>query len=702
MTNSRAGQMMRMGDTLFFGLARIVAWESSSGLRSGKVIAAGQVLTGFWIRLTLNTYLNAALGRPYEQEKWWPQVRPRMRLLFSAKLQLVMNKKKTGKSVGLEMTVGPRRRAKFELDPQVKTHIGRGMQCQIQLQDPQSSRIHASVYFEDDTWWIRDSDSSNGTFVNGQRAHSAQLEIGNEFRIGSTVFELIEMDANEAATAPRSTLNQTIINEQAFTESETGQYTLGFLKEISHGEDFFFLFQLAVKLLAAHGPDEVVRVSLQRLVERTDATLAGFLWLTESGQLKPKIIFPEQSAENIHLQPKLTEKVVQDRRAIRIEHETEIGAKEKFLDSICVPVARDEEVIGAIHLYRQDQKFRDAHFRLACSAANIMSLSLARANREAVLEAENARLTKSTAETSELIGESKPMEALRGKINKVARATGCVLVRGESGAGKELVARALHRMSPRNDRPLLSVNCAAIPRDLMESQLFGHKKGAFTSAESDHQGWFQQADSGTLFLDEVGELTLDGQAKLLRILEGHPFLPVGGTEQLTVDVRVICATNRDLRDFVAEKKFREDLYYRLSVFELYVPPLRERGKDIQLLLNHFLNVFKEKHGRPDLTLSDEAEEKLLAYQWPGNVRQLRNVVDSAVIMADSNKILPEDLGLSEAAGDRMESLRIDHWERKLIAEALNRTESNVPNAAKLLGISRATLYRKIDEYGIKR
>lgn len=612
--------------------------------------------------------------------------------------------KKNAPTIGLEMKVGPRRTAQFELDPAVKTLIGRGLQCQIQLQDPQSSRIHASVYCEDGQWWIRDNESSNGTFVNGQRAHSAQLDIDNEFRIGATVFQLVYLDSStdKAQGEGGSTLNQTIIADQAFTETETGQYTLGFLKEISHGEDFFFLFQLAVKLLAAHNPEEVVRISLQRLVERTNANLAGFLWLTESGQLKPKVVFPENAGENIHLQPKLTERVIQKRRAIRVEHGTEIGSKEKFLDSICVPVARGEEVIGAIHLYRQDQKFRDEHFRLACSAANIMSLSLARANREALLEAENARLTKSTAESSELLGESKPMEALRTKIKKIARATGCVLIRGESGAGKELVARALHRMSPRNDRPLLSVNCAAIPRDLMESQLFGHKKGAFTSADSDHQGWFQQADSGTLFLDEVGELTLDGQAKLLRILEGHPFLPVGGTEQLTVDVRVICATNRDLRDFVAEKKFREDLYYRLSVFELYVPPLRERGKDIQLLLNHFLTIFREKHGRPNLEISDEAEQRLLSYQWPGNVRQLRNVIDSAVIMADSNRILPEDLGLSEAAGDRMESLRIDHWERKLIAEALHRTESNVPNAAKLLGISRATLYRKIDDYGIKR
>ena len=249
---------------------------------------------------------------------------------------------------------------------------------------------------------------------------------------------------------------------------------------------------------------------------------------------------------------------------------------------------------------------------------------------------------------------------------------------------------------------MLSVNCAAIPRDLMESQLFGHKKGAFTSADSDHIGWFQQADLGTLFLDEVGELTLEGQAKLLRILEGHPFLPVGGTEEVTVDVRVICATNRDLQEFVSEKKFREDLYYRLSVFELLIPPLRERGSDVELLMNHFLDHFKQQHGRPNLTLSEPARSKMLSFQWPGNVRQLRNVIDSAVVMAETDQILLDDLGIRENTSGELESLQIDYWERKLIKEALGRTRNSVPKAAELLGISRATLYRKIDEYSIER
>lgn len=604
-------------------------------------------------------------------------------------------------NLALEMRVGPKSGAQYELNPELKTLIGRGMQCQIQLQDPQCSRIHATIFKEGEGWWIRDTESSNGTFVNGQRAIHARLDVGNEFRIGSTVFRLVQRSGS-VAPAVSATGGQTLVNDQQVLGNETGQYTLDFLKDISQGQDFFFLFQLSVRLLSATSPEEVVQISLRRLVERTEGSLAGFLWLTEDGQLKPKVVFPEPEQQNVQLQAKLTQKVIQQRRAIRVEHEDSSGGQ-GFVDSICVPVSRKENVVGAIHLYRRKQKFRDEHFSLVCSLANIMSLSLTRANREAVLEAENRRLAQSTGQGNELIGKSEPMEKLRRKIEKISRATGCVLIRGESGSGKELVATALHKSSPRSDRPLLTVNCAAIPRDLIESQLFGHKKGSFTSASDDHEGWFQQADTGTLFLDEIGELPLEGQAKLLRILEGHPFLPVGGTEQITVDVRVICATNRDLRTFVEEKQFREDLYYRLSVFELYVPPLRERGGDIQLLVEHFLEIFKEKHGRPDLQFSDEASQQLLSYQWPGNVRQLRNVIDSAVIMADSNLIMPEDLGLSRpSTSGQMESLRIDHWERKLIAQALGRTEGNVPSAAKLLGISRATLYRKIEEFGIKR
>jgi transcriptional regulator with PAS, ATPase and Fis domain len=249
---------------------------------------------------------------------------------------------------------------------------------------------------------------------------------------------------------------------------------------------------------------------------------------------------------------------------------------------------------------------------------------------------------------------------------------------------------------------MLAVNCAAIPAELIDSQLFGHKAGSFTGADRDHIGVFQQADLGTLFLDEIGEMTLGAQSKLLRVLEGHSFLPVGGTQEIKVDVRIVAATNRDLLAYVAEKKFREDLYYRLNVFELVAPALRDRGGDISLLIDYFLDYFSLQRGRPGLPLSQAAREKLLGYAWPGNVRQLRNVIDSAVVLAVGDTIEVGDLGLRDAGPSELTTLKIDDWEKKLIAEAMKRTGANIPEAARLLGIGRATLYRKIEEYGISR
>ena len=606
------------------------------------------------------------------------------------------------------MKVGNKIGARFELSPDSENLIGRDWECDVALNDPQCSRVHAAISYKSSSWWITDRKSSNGTYINGQviRDSYAQLIDGTEIKLGSHQFTFastataVDQLSNPIAESDTS---QTVVLENSLSPGETGQYTLDFLRGHSWGEDFFFLFQLSVRLLEVDTPEEACRLCLERLFQRTHASIAGFLWLGEDEKLAPKLVLPEKDAEKIKLNNALTRKVVREMQAIRIEHDT-VESPKKIADSICVPLIWDAKVEGAIHLYRESQKFNNDHFKLAGAVANIMVKTLQRTNRQASVVAERDRLSSKSADFSELIGESKPMEELKAKIKRVAQASGCVLVRGESGAGKELVARALHRAGNRADRPMLSVNCAAIPADLMESQLFGHKKGAFTSAESDHIGWFQQADLGTLFLDEIGELTLEGQAKLLRILEGHPFLPVGGTKEISVDVRVICATNRNLADFVAEKKFREDLFYRLSVFELQIPPLRERGPDIQRLIDHFFVHFCKQHGRGELKISAEANDRMLGYHWPGNVRQLRNVIDSAVVMAETDEIQLNDLGIREATqvSDELECLLIDHWERKLIQEALKRTAGNIPKAAKLLGVSRATLYRKVEDYGIER
>jgi Nif-specific regulatory protein len=586
--------------------------------------------------------------------------------------------------------------------------IGRGEDCDLMLIDPIASRVHAIIAKTKEGWFLRDLNSRNGTFVNGQKIDEARLMEGTKFRIGAAEFSFHQAAQSPIPAAP-ATITK-IIKNVAVSSEESGTLINAALKDPACVKDLLILHQLSIRLLGCDSPDEVVHLALEVLLERSKSSIVGFLWMNDEGKIRAKLVLPKESAA-VELSDSLTELVFQRGHAVWIDNSGEevremragTASLSHIADALCVPLIYSKNTLGAIHCYLQRGKFTQSEFDFAISVANILVVALVRARQQASLRAEHERLVAKSAGFDELVGQSKPMLDLKSTIARIAKASGCVLVRGESGAGKELVARAIHKHSPRADRPLLSVNCAAIPRDLMESQLFGHKKGAFTGAEQDHIGWFQQADTGTLFLDEVGEMTLEGQAKLLRILEGHPFMPVGATKEVTVDVRVIAATNRDLREFVREGKFREDLYYRLSVFELYIPPLRERDADIEVLINFFLDHFKQQHGRPALRLSAAAREKLLGYQWPGNVRQLRNVIDSVVVMAMEDIIQPEDLGLRDATGsNELQTLKLDFWERKLIKEALGRASGNVPEAAKLLGIGRATLYRKLDEYAIER
>ena len=608
----------------------------------------------------------------------------------------------------LVMTEGTRAGESFLLRPKGDNTVGRGPDCSIMLVDSLCSRVHAILRKDGPNWQVRDNGSRNGTFVNGQKIDEAMLAEGHEFRVGGTTFNFYQSEQPPTvADAPDFTMTQTVVRDVRMASHEPLALSLPLaaFRDNEQAKDLLLLYQLSIRLLGCYEAGEVIRISLELLREHAGASLVGFLWVDDNGTLQPKLMIPDDGVENVGLSASLTRLVREEGRAVWIANHRDRGATaslEHFADALCAPLIHDGQVLGAIHVYLDSGRFRQSHFEFTISLANIAALALARARRQESVENDLERLKSQQPGFDELIGESPPMKDLKAKIARLSRAAGCVLVRGESGSGKELVARALHKVSPRADRPLLSVNCAAIPEDLMESHLFGHKAGAFTGADRDHVDYFQQADLGTLFLDEIGELTLQGQSKLLRVLEGYSFLPVGSTQEAKVDVRVIAATNQDLQTYVREKRFREDLYYRLSVFELHVPPLRERGNDIELLLNVFLAHFCQQHGRPGLELTPAARGKLLGYHWPGNVRQLRNVLDSAVVLAGGHRIEPGDLALRDSGREELETLRIEDWERKLIREALKRTGDSIPEACKLLGISRATLYRKIEEYGIAR
>lgn len=603
------------------------------------------------------------------------------------------------------MILGNQAGAVYPLSEEAENRIGRGQECGVAIVDPLCSRVHAVVRRDGDNWRFCDASSRNGSYIDGHRVEEASLEDNCQIRVGSTEFlfqllpELLEASEDE----PR--LIQTIVREQPVAADIAEQELLGGFHDDQRMSELLVLYQLTIRLLGSGEPDEVIRITLELLREHVAASVVGFFWMTETGQLDPRMVLPERRQQPIPLSGSLTELVCREGRAIWVASGHVENASESiqhFADAICIPLIHQGVLCGTIHLYREQERFSSMEFDFSVSVANILTTAIVRARQQLSLKMDYLQLAAKSPGYDQLIGQCASMQELKAKIQRLSEAAGCVLICGESGTGKELVARAIQRGGSRAEQPFLAVNCAAIPAELIESQLFGHRAGAFTGADRDHHGFFQHADLGTLFLDEIGELPLAGQAKLLRILEGHPFLPVGGSEEISVDVRVIAATNQDLETLVEEKRFREDLYYRLGVFQIDVPPLRHRDEDIGLLIDSFLAHFCQEHGRPRLKLSPSARQKLLDYHWPGNVRQLRNVIDSAVVLANGDEITVVDLGLRDTPKRELETLNLEVWEQHLICQALQQSRGNVASAAKRLGIGRATLYRKLDAYGIAR
>lgn len=323
------------------------------------------------------------------------------------------------------------------------------------------------------------------------------------------------------------------------------------------------------------------------------------------------------------------------------------------------------------------------------------------------LEQENAKLQKFLHSElfEEMLGTSEQMEKVYSSIRKVANTDAPVLVAGESGTGKELVARGIHRQSGRRERPFVAINCGAIPENLLESELFGHERGSFTGAHAQQKGRIEAAQDGTLFLDEIGELPMLLQVKLLRFLQEHRIVRLGGREEIGVNVRVIAASNTDLKKAMSEGKFREDLFYRLNVVAIKVPSLRERGEDILLLAKMFLQKYSAENKKKNTGFSRQAVTAIQNYGWPGNVREMENKIKRAVIMAEGQKITPEDLELTTATS-KFEGLSLraarEVIEKEIIQKALTKNNGNVSQTASELGISRPTLHELIEKLGIDR
>ena len=333
-------------------------------------------------------------------------------------------------------------------------------------------------------------------------------------------------------------------------------------------------------------------------------------------------------------------------------------------------------------------------------------------DKKALLETIDRALDRLDAIDTEIISASPKMEAVKKMILKVARSNSTVLIRGESGTGKELIARAVHNQSPRATEMFQAVNCAAINENLLESELFGHEKGSFTGAHAEKKGLFEIADRGTLFLDEIAELDVGIQAKLLRALQERKIRRVGGTHEINTDVRVIAATNRDLRAMVADGRFRDDLYYRINVLSIDVPPLRERREDIPVLIEYFLKKHTRNTSRLITGLTPETKKLMSDYGWPGNVRQLESAIERAILLAESDQITVEDLpsevrqdiGTSPDGAFKLpsEGINFEEVERNLITQAMEKTDYNITKAAKLLGLTFRTLQYRLEKFGIKR
>jgi transcriptional regulator with GAF, ATPase, and Fis domain len=609
--------------------------------------------------------------------------------------------------------------------------LGREASNEICLNDPSISRRHClfrkHTAGEDVAFSVVDLESYNGTFVNGVPVLEQSLAHGDQIALGDVLFLFLAHEG-EAQDAP------------AIQMDEGGLITRSTVR--LQREDAFYL--RPDKVLAALPTDDRIAHELNTLL-KISTTINSIRDLRELEERLLKSILEVVPAERgaillldetrdefvsicgwsrlrglddpIKVSKTITNQVLREVVALLsndIFESESIGGTPSLVAArvcslLCVPLVLFEKPLGVIYLDTSDplSRFDEGHLQLLTAIAGIAAVTFDNARHLEGLQTENQRLHEEIKLDHQMIGESAPMRQVYSFLAKVAPTQSTVLIRGESGTGKELAAHAVHLNSPRTAKPFVAINCATLTETLLESELFGHEKGAFTGAIAQKRGKLEVADGGTLFLDEVGELAPVIQAKLLRVLQEREFERLGSTRPIKVDVRIIAATNKDLEAAIKEGGFRRDLYYRLNVVSIVLPRLSERREDISLLTSYFVAKYSKQCKRRVSGVSPEARKALRSYDWPGNVRELENAIERAIVLGSSDSIKPEDLPESLLESDVIGSLKVGYYEalremkKQLLTRMLEQTGGNYTEAAQLLGVHPNNLHRLIRSLNLK-
>ncbi|MEM8734876.1 MAG: sigma 54-interacting transcriptional regulator [Planctomycetota bacterium] len=636
----------------------------------------------------------------------------------------------------------------LRLRPDQSILVGRSSECEIVVRNDRVSRKHAEITPHNGGWSVRDLGSRNGTLVNRetiQELHRLRdgetIDVGGcriTFTMGLSGIGKAPGVAPGGATEATREIPPTIVNRIANSQwSSEGIAPVGATSRNENADQWGFFYRLIAELVTTESRETAAQLALERLVSQLGLSFGGVIHIdakAKSVQSSMAILATYQPKGESYrrISDFLVETVSRDAQAVlarNVQDDSQLAleqasASRDVVSIICAPLKSapdkdgNQSITGLLHIYTagNERMLTDVDLELAVGVADNLSIALAKQEHEEDLSKRLAssrrriaQLQEQLDESLQMVGESAALTQVKQSIERAGPTDATVLIRGESGVGKELVARAMHAMSKRSTGPLICLNCAALAPTLLESELFGHEKGAFTGATERKIGKFEAADGGTLLLDEIGEMSPELQAKFLRVLEGQPFERLGGNKSIKTDVRVLAATNRDLEEAVQEKEFRADLFFRLRVIEVYVPPLRERKEDIQPLVHHFIAQLKHHAGRRLNGIAAGALERLGQHDWPGNIRELRNVIERAVVLGGEEEIVADDLSLvtlstesptaSPTTGTSAFSpISLAELEKKHIFAMLEHTEGNKTKAAQLLGIERSTLDRKLKRY----